>query len=129
MTDKYDTDWFGQQEMERDFLRNQLLVTEYDYSKSVINLVRLARSDSDTAVAAAQILLNCNSGAGWQLDVTDLGMLDYRYLNDALVVLKGRLLLHKRPRDVIEDGAEIFSDLQDKWQRIHVTNRYSCFYE
>ena len=113
---------------EEDFLRSQMTVAMPDYSAAVKRLFVVASGDTGAASAAAQVLLSCYNDRNWQLNVMDLGSLDYRLMQDAFIVMRGWLFLHEYPHNVIEGGQEIFSALEKKWQHLHVEKRYSKFY-
>tara|TARA_R110001583_G_scaffold42169_1_gene134100 strand:+ start:2189 stop:2593 length:405 start_codon:yes stop_codon:yes gene_type:complete len=121
--------WAVEKILEQEFLRSQLTLTLPDYSAAVKRLSAVASGDTGAASACAQVLLSCYNDRNWQLNVMDLGSLDYRLTHDALLVMRGWLLLHEYPHNVIEDGEEIFAALEDQWQHLHVENRYSKFYE
>jgi hypothetical protein len=129
MTDKNIPEWVIEQRREQEFLRSQLIVTMPDYQNSVERLVRIANSDSGGASAAAQVLLACYNGRNWQLDVMAIGSLDYKHTQDVFIVMRGWLLLHEYPHNVIENGDAIFSNLEERWQSLHVNKRYSDFYK
>jgi hypothetical protein len=113
---------------EAEFLRSQMTVALPDYSAAVKRLSQVASGDTGAASAAAQVLLSCYNDRNWQLNVMDLGSLDYSLMQDAFIVMRGWLFLHEYPHSVIEGGQEIFSALEDQWQHLHVEKRYSKFY-
>ena len=121
-------EWIKAKKQEQEFLRSQMAVAMPDYSSSVKRLVEVASSDTGAASAAAQVLLACYNDRNWQLNVMDLGSLDYSLMQDAFIVMRGWLFLHEYPHNVIEDGQEIFTSLEDQWQHLHVEKRYSKFY-
>ena len=113
---------------EEDFLRSQMTVTMHDYQNAVKRLVELASNDTGGSSAAAQALLSCYNSRNWQLDVMELGSLDYRYIQDAFIVMRGWLFLHEYPHNVIDNGEAIFADLEEQWQSLHVEKRYAKHY-
>ena len=117
-------DKFAEIRRETEFLRQQLNVTRDDYSKAVDSLVLLAQGDTSVSRAAAQVLLSTYNGSNWHMDLTDLCVLDLNYLYKALIVIRGRVLLGREPHNVIENGSELFRDLEDQWQHFHTRNRY-----
>lgn len=121
-------DWVLEQQKEQEFLRSQMAVSMSDYSSSVKRLVEVAFSDTGAASAAAQVLLACYNDKNWQLNVVDLGSLDYGLMRDAFIVMRGWLFIHEYPHNVIEGGQEIFCALEDQWQHMRVDKRYSRFY-
>lgn len=122
-------EWVIEQMKEQEFLNSQLTVAMPDYRASVERLAQVASSDTGAASAAAQVLLSCYNDRNWQLNVMDLGSLDYRLMQDAFIVMRGWLFLHKYPHNVIDDGHTIFNRLEERWQSLHVEKRYAKFYE
>lgn len=114
---------------ESEFLRSQMTVAMSDYSAAVKRLSMVASGDTGAASAAAQVLLSCYNDRNWQLNVMDLGSLDYRLMQDAFIVMRGWLFLHEYPHNVIDNGQAIFTRLEERWQSLHVENRYAKFYE
>lgn len=114
---------------EEEFLRSQVAVTSKDYAEAVAHLVKLAQGDTSGSRAAAQVLLSLYNGYNWHVDLTDLGVLDYQYLQSALIAIRGRLTVHEEPHNMIENGREIFSELERDWQHLHVTKRYENHYK
>ncbi len=117
-------DLIKQHLQEQEFLRQQIIVTEVDYSHSVKSLVKLAQGDTSGSRAAAQLLLSLYNGHNWHVDLTDLCLLDHRYLLDAIIAIRGRVTLFKEPHDVIDNGSDVFRELEEQWQHLHVRNRY-----
>lgn len=113
---------------EGEFLRSQMTVSMPDYKNSIERLISLASSDTGGSSAAAQVLLSCYNNRNWQLDVMELGSLDYKYLQDAFIVIRGWLFLREYPYKVIENGEQIFSALEKQWQSLHVEKRYATYY-
>ena len=121
-------DWAIEQLKEQEFSRSQLSVTMLDYQEAIRRLIRIATSDTGGAAAAAQVLLSVYNDRNWQLNVMDLGRLDAKNILDSLTVIRGWLSLSEYPHNVIENGRAIFSQLEDRWQSLHVENRYSNIY-
>lgn len=117
-------DWVIEQMQEEEFLRSQLVVTHADYSNAVERLVGLAQQDTSGSLAAAQVLLSLYNGNNWHMNLTDLCLLDYQYLLSALVAIRGRTTLSEEPHNMINDGASIFSALEEQWQHLHTNRRY-----
>lgn len=113
---------------EGEFLRSQMTVSLPDYKNSIERLATLASGDTGGSSAAAQVLLSCYNNRNWQLDVMELGSLDYKYLQDAFIVMRGWLFLRTYPHSVIENGEQIFSALEKQWQPLHVEKRYATYY-
>lgn len=128
MNDDQEPSWFKEQKLELDFLYNQLLVSSPDYKDATNRLVKVALSEGKGASAAAQVLLSCQDEKNWQLNVNDLSSLAHVYLLDALVVIRGFLILRKRPSELIENGEKKLKLLSDNWKDLHTERRYSSFY-
>ena len=109
---------------EEEFLRNKLTVTAKDYGDAVESLLDLAMGDTSGSRAAAQLLLSTYNGYNYHMDLTDLCVLDLRYLDKALIVLRGRVLLGQEPHDAINDGENRFRVLEESWENLHTRRRY-----
>lgn len=120
--------WVVESLQEEQFLRGQLSVTLDDYKSAVVQLVRVAQQDSSGSSTAAQVLLSIYNSRNWQLDISDLGSLDYENLNAALIAIRGWLFVQEYPHNIIDNGAEIFQRLEEQWQSLHVYNRYKKHY-
>ena len=94
------------------------------YQRGVELLVESALCDTSGSRAAAQVLLSAYNGYDWQLDVTDLCVLDETLFNAAMDVIKGRVETRQEPHELIDNGEAIFKQLQYEWQRYHITNRW-----
>lgn len=117
-------DSFMQQLQEDEFLKQRLAVTEKDYSEAVEELLNLALRDTSGSRVAAQVLLSCYNGHNYHMDLTDLCCLDYSYLERALIVIRGRVVLSKEPHDMIKNGSARFDALEAEWPHLHVNRRY-----
>lgn len=95
-----------------------------EYKKSVQLLAALARTDTSGGRVAAQVVLSAYNGNEWQLDVTELGLLDGRYYVAALNVIRGRNELMLEPHRLIPNGQEVFHHIWDQWRRYHISNRW-----
>ncbi len=109
---------------ETEFLRQKLTVTERDYSEAVSSLIDLAMDDTSASRAAAQILLSTYNGNSYHMDLTDLCVLDLKYVEQALIVLRGRVMLSKEPQEMIDYGQTKFSELERQWEHLYVKNRH-----
>lgn len=109
---------------EEEFLRQRLSVTQVDYSNAVESLLQLAMGDTSGSRAAAQVLLSTYNGYNYHMDLTDLGVLDLKYLEQALIVLRGRTLLSKEPHHAIPNGSNRFLALEKNWQCLHNAIRH-----
>ena len=106
-------------------------MTKQDYAAAIVKLVSLAQGDTGGSRVAAQVLLSAYNGADFQLDIVALGNLDHGYYQAALAVIRGRVELREEPQNFVKNGDEVFRDLWQQWQRLHVTNRglpdcYTC---
>jgi hypothetical protein len=108
---------------EQEFLHSQLSVTEIDYRAAVLLLVGVAQNDTSNARVAAQVLLSLYNGYEYHVDLTDLGLLDYKILQAALIAIRGRIFVSVEPHEIIEDGQAIFKRLAQQWTTLHVDNR------
>jgi len=99
------------------------------YADAVNRLAGIALQDTSASRAAAQVLLSAYNGSEWQLDITDLCVLDQDLYEDALAVIRGRVKLMVEPHTLIEDGSTVFKRIWDLWDRYHVSNRWKspCF--
>ena len=98
-------------------------MTKQDYAAAIIKLVPLAQGDTGGSRVAAQVLLSAYNGNDFQLDIVDLCRLDSGHYQAALAVIRGRVELREEPQNFVENGDEVFRDLWQQWQRLHVTNR------
>ena len=99
---------------EEALLRSQLTVTASDYQGSR---------------TAAQVLLSLYDGSEWHMDLTDLGVLDWGYLQHALIVIRGRLVLGQSVEAAIDNGDQVFSHLCTLWAGLRNDRRYSNWYD
>lgn len=95
-------------------------VTVEAYGEAVLRLLKIAKTGTSGARAAAQVLLSAYNGEEWQLDIVDLSLLDRDYYTAALLVIRGRTELSVEPHTLIEDGSRHFGELWDRWERLHV---------
>ncbi len=95
-----------------------------DYEEAVRLLTSLARTSTSGGRVAAQVVLSAYNGDEWQLDITELGLLDGKYYLAALNVIRGRKELMIEPHNLIPDGRETFHRIWDQWQRYHISNRW-----
>lgn len=110
---------------ETEFLRQKLTVTERDYSESISSLLSVAQGDTSGSRAAAQVLLSTYNGNNFHMNLTDLCVLDLKYVEQALIVLRGRVMLCIEPQQMIEDGKAKFSRLEKQWKHLYVKNRHN----
>lgn len=100
------------------------LITRKQYATAVVLLVNLAKRDCSGSRAAAQVVLSAYNGLSWQLDVTDLCLLDGEYYGAALDVIRGRVELRIEPHYLVKNGNEIFEKLWEQWKRLRLDNRW-----
>lgn len=99
-------------------------ITLEEYAEGVATLVRLAGDGTSGSRAAAQVLLSAYNGADWQLDITDLCVLDHGHYVAALAVIRGRTEICVEPHELIADGGRHFQRLWEQWSRYHIDNRW-----
>jgi hypothetical protein len=94
------------------------------YAESVSALIKLASKDCSGSKACAQVLLSAYNGHEFQLDITDLCLLDENYYDHAMTVIRGRVELRTEPHELITDGNLVFDQLWDQWRGYHVSTRF-----
>ena len=99
-------------------------ITMEQYTTATRTLMNLAYSGTSAARVAAQVLLSGYNGEEWQLNITDLCLLDSNNLSHAVTFMLGRATLGKEPQDLIDNGNQVFLDLWDSWSHYHVNNRW-----
>ncbi|EFR2063217.1 hypothetical protein H0539_003683 [Salmonella enterica] len=99
--------------------RQKLRVTPEEYQYAVNTLVDIALTETSGGRAAAQVLLSAWNGYVWQLDIPDLCYLDYDVLEQALVVIRGRVMLVKEPQEVIPEGNAVMKRIAAQWQHLN----------
>ena len=110
---------------EEEFLRQRLTVTTGDYKNAVESLLKLAMGDTSGSRAAAQVLLSTYNGYNYHMDLTDLCVLDLEYIEQALIVMRGRSLLCAEPHSVIPEGSRRFLALEENWPGLHNSVRHT----
>jgi hypothetical protein len=100
------------------------LYLEQRYHDAVAALLPVAMTDTSGGRAAAQVLLSAYNGNEFHLDVTDLGNLDTRLFAAALEVIQLRTLANREPHELIEKGNDRFMQVWERWECLHVRNRY-----
>ena len=116
---------FVEQMREQEFSRSQVAVTADDYTKSVLILAKVAQGDTSGSRAAAQVLLSLYDGSNWNMNLTDLCVLDFGLFAQALIAIRGRVTVFEEPHNVIENGSQIFANLEKQWQHLHTSKRYN----
>ncbi|MEM8561500.1 MAG: hypothetical protein AAGF57_04660 [Pseudomonadota bacterium] len=117
-------DWVEEMMQEQAFLRKELGVTEADYRDAVESLLQLAVGDTGGSRAAAQLLLSLYNGNRFHMDMTDLCVLDLQYFQQALIAIRGRVVLNHGPHSMITNGSERFEALADQWAHYSTKQRY-----
>ena len=100
------------------------LTQKSSYAAAVAKLVQLAMSDCSGSRAAAQVVLSAYNGNDWQLDITDLCVLDRPHYEAAIAVIRGRTEIRTEPHLLIENGGALFRQLWEQWSRYHIGNRW-----
>lgn len=93
------------------------------YADAVRLLLEVAYTGTSSGRAAAQVLLSAYNGDEWQLDITDLCVLDQKHYAAAISVIRGRREMRVEPHQLIEDGSSHFSRIWDKWHHLSVKER------
>lgn len=104
-------------------LRTADAMAPYREAVKVLSKMCLGHSGSGSR-AAAQVLLSTYNGYNYHMDLTDLCHLDEANFYHAIAVLNGRVFCSKEPHNMIENGADIFSEIAQKWSSLHIENRY-----
>ncbi|EOX8450575.1 hypothetical protein AIT88_002371 [Salmonella enterica subsp. houtenae] len=100
--------------------RQKLYVTQEEYSIAANALVGIALTETSGGRAAAQVLLSAWNGYVWQLDIPDLCYLDYDLMEQALIVIRGRVMLMKEPQEVIPEGNTVMKKIAAQWHNLNV---------
>jgi len=100
------------------------MMTMDEYQAGVAALVKLAQAGTGGGRAAAQVILSAYNGQAFQLDITDLCVLDAKNYQAALSVIRGRVELGTEPHNLIVDGDTIFGEIWDMWKRYSLENRH-----
>lgn len=98
-------------------------ISRKSFSDAVAGLAKLATIPCGGGKAAAQVLLSAEDGEHYQLNVVDLGSLDFTEYARAWVVMRGRTEESFRPSYSIDDGERIFARLEEQWRHLHVAVR------
>lgn len=98
-------------------------ITVLQYANAVSLLIKLARKDCSGSRACAQVLLSAYNGGEFQLDITDLCLLDETYYDQAMTVIRGRVELRIEPHELIVDGGLVFEELWNQWRGYHISQR------
>ncbi len=104
---------------------NKSIIPE-QYASSVLNLLKFAQMDCGGSRVCAQVLLSAYNGGEFQLDITDLCLLDGQLYSDALTVIRGRVELNVEPHILIDDGDKLFDRLWRQWNNYHVKCRWAA---
>ena len=103
--------------------QQNLRVTPEEYGAAVNTLAKIALTETSGGRAAAQVLLSAWNGYVWQLDIPDLCYLDYGLLEQALIVIRGRVMLMKEPQEVIPEGNAVMKRIAVQWRHLNVERR------
>jgi len=93
------------------------------YAVAVEELIKMARKDCSASRVCAQVLLSAYNGDAFQLDITDLCLLDDAYYDHAMTVIRGRIESRIEPNELIVDGSLVFEELWNQWRSYHVKKR------
>ena len=100
------------------------IVTEEQYTKAIARLVEIVSWRTGASRVAAQVLLSAYNGYNWQVDISELGILDPDIFDAAVTVIIGRVRLGIEPHTVIENGQDVFEDMAERYQRLRVEHRW-----
>lgn len=90
-----------------------------DYVRSVGHLLYLAaRPELPHSFAAAQVLLSFFDPEEWAIYTPDLLICDSETFKSAVICLRGAYELKKDPRDLFQNGHEVFDQLSSRWAAI-----------
>ncbi len=103
--------------------RKRSYITLETYQQAINALASIALTETSGGRAAAQVLLSAWNGYSWQLDITDLCYLDYELLEQALVVISGRVILMTEPHEVINNGNVVMRNIAAQWDCLNVQRR------
>ncbi len=98
-------------------------VSQEEYTKAVIAAIQLAQQSTSGGRMAAQALLSAYNGEDFQLDIASLSVLDRNNFETIMTVIRGRYDTGTEPHYLVENGSQIFRDLWDHWERLHVVER------
>lgn len=104
-------------------LQKKSNITLETYRQAITDLASIALTEASGGRAAAQVLLSAWNGYIWQLDITDLCYLNYDLLEQALIVIYGRVVLMTEPHEVIADGNAMMRNIAAKWSYLDVHRR------
>jgi len=99
-----------------------------EYIAGIETLVPLAQSDTGGSRVAAQVLLSACNGEAFQLNIVDLGLLDEKYYQAALAVIRGRTEHRAEPQTLIFNGETIFPALWMQWKE-HKAQSWKQMYD
>lgn len=110
-------------------MERQKMAAMEPYINGIKQLVDLILTqDGSGARAAAQVLLSAHNGYHYQIDLPDLCNLDNEYYLHALNVIHGRVKTMIEPHNLIDNGDDIFEELEKRWQYLNVRERYKKYY-
>lgn len=98
------------------------------YGVAVETLMEIAIAPTGGGRVAAQVLLSAYNGNEFHLDVTDLRLLDRRYLHAALVVMAEQASSCIEPQTVIDNGQARFNALWEQWSHLRSSVRFAKGY-
>jgi hypothetical protein len=110
-------DWIVEQELEDEALRKEVAVEKSEYMDAIQFLVAMAQKDSLESKTAALLLLSI-ANDDWKINLADFNYLSYKALQCVLLVIRGAYTLMEKPQNLIPNGPEIFSKLEEDWKHL-----------
>lgn len=89
------------------------------YKAALEKLVKATVHGGSGSRAAAQILLSLYNGSDWQMDLTDLRLLDPESREAAITALKFDAQVNEEPHTVLDDGNAIYDRLKHAWPTLY----------
>jgi len=98
---------------------NQIFAERFGQKKLVASLARLvglaATSDTGGANVAAQIVLGLYNGSDYPMDLTELCRLDEDLFEDAMNVIRLRVVAQTEPHEFFANGGQLFQQIAQDW--------------
>lgn len=99
------------------------------YAEAVNTLLDYAiNQDGSGAKAAAQVLLSTYNSYNYHIALTDLGNIDQTGYIAAITVIRCRIEQRTEPHEVIDNGDELFTKLENKWRPLQTQFRHADKY-
>lgn len=105
--------WLGSTEYQ--FLHKELKVTMRDYADAIDVLYEHACSDHELSRLAANVLLSAYNSSLYPLELAPLFNSEETFLNQVLIIIRGRSTLKMEPHHAIKRGPQKFDRLKSEW--------------